>query len=110
MRGTLGLVVAGVGVIGLGVGTVLGLGAKSTFDDSDPHCDDAGMCDQTGVDLRSDAVDQGNLATIVFIGGGVLAATGVVLWATAPSDEPKTGALPLRVVATPAGLRVDGSF
>jgi hypothetical protein len=77
------------------------------------HCDDAGQCDQTGVDLRSDAVDQGNLATIVFIGGGVLAATGVVLWATAPgndADDAKTGAIPLRVVATPAGLRLDGHF
>jgi hypothetical protein len=112
-RGTIGLVVAGVGVVGLGVGTFLGLGAKSTFDDSDPHCDDAGKCDQTGVDLRSDAVDQGNLATIVFIGGGVLAATGVVLWATAPgndADDAKTGVIPLRVVASPGGLRLDGHF
>lgn len=110
MRGPLGLVIAGVGVVGLGVGTFLGLSAKSTFDDSDAHCNADGQCDQTGVDLRSDAVDGGNLATIVFVGGGVLAAAGVVLWATAPSEPETTGAQSLRVVASPAGLRFDGTF
>ena len=37
---------------------------------------------------RSDAVLKGNVATGVFIGGAVLAATGIVLWITAPSSPP----------------------
>jgi len=34
----------------------------------------------------------GNVATGVMIAGGVIAAAGVVLWLTAPSDEPVAAA------------------
>ncbi len=110
MRGPLGLVLAGVGVIGMGVGGVLGFSAKSTFDDSDPHCDDAGKCDQDGVDLRDDAVSRGNLATLVFAGGGVLAAAGVVLFVTAPSDDPATTTGLVRVKVGPSAAYLEGAF
>jgi hypothetical protein len=56
---------------------------------------------------RSDAVNFGNISTIAFIAGGVLAAGGATLWLVAPSTH---------VQATPAvgqnggGLLVRGEF
>ncbi|WP_437573662.1 hypothetical protein [Sorangium sp. So ce887] len=88
IRRPIGMVGVGLGAVGLGVGTVLGFMAKSTFDEATEggHCDEEGRCiDQTGLDLRGDAVRTGNLGTVVFIAGAVLAVGGAVLWITAPS-------------------------
>jgi len=84
---TIGLIVGGVGVVGLGVGAALGLGAKSKFDESKPHCDSAG-CDPEGLSIREDAVSKGNVATIVSGIGLVGLVGGAVLYFTAPS-KPK---------------------
>lgn len=84
----LGITLTGLGAVGLGVGTALGLMAKSTFDDTASHCDTkTNICDSDGITQRSSAVSQGNAATGVFIAGAVLAAGGVVLWITAPSHK-----------------------
>ncbi|WP_441292863.1 hypothetical protein ACSRUE_22935 [Sorangium sp. KYC3313] len=88
IRKPLGMVGVGLGVVGLGVGTALGFMAKSTFDKATDggHCDEAGRCvDQTGLDLRDDAVAKGNIGTAVFIAGAALAVGGAILWITAPS-------------------------
>jgi serine/threonine-protein kinase len=107
-RAPLGLAMAGLGVVGLGAGTVFGFVAKSTFDDSDPYCDVDNDCEQAGVDLRSDAVSKGNVGTALFIAGGVLATGGLVLWLTAPSSG--DAAAPATVGITPQGVLVRGSF
>jgi hypothetical protein len=83
---TIGLVVAGVGVVGLGVGGVLGLAAKSKFNEASGECDDSG-CSQAGVALRHSAVSRGNVATVVFGIGIAGIAVGGVLWATSPKGE-----------------------
>ncbi|CAN95244.1 MULTISPECIES: hypothetical protein [Sorangium] len=88
IRKPLGIVGVGLGVVGLGVGTALGFMAKSTFDKATEggHCDEAGRCvDQTGLDLRDDAVAKGNIGTAVFIAGAAFAVGGAILWITAPS-------------------------
>lgn len=93
IRKPLGMVGVGLGAVGLGVGTVLGFMAKSTFDEATEggHCDEEGRCiDQTGIDLRNDAVRTGNIGTVVFIAGAALAVGGAVLWITAPS-APEAG-------------------
>ncbi|WP_437585719.1 hypothetical protein [Sorangium sp. So ce1000] len=98
VRKPLGIVGVGLGVVGLGVGTALGFTAKSTFDEATEggHCDEAGRCvDQTGLDLRDDAVAKGNIGTVVFIAGAALAVGGAVLWITAPS-APDAGAASAR--------------
>jgi hypothetical protein len=78
-------VVLGIGVGGLGVGTVFGLMAMSKRDDAERAC--PGLCSNpSGVDMWSDAKTDGNMSTVTFIAGGVLAATGIVLWATAPGS------------------------
>ncbi|WP_437630124.1 hypothetical protein [Sorangium sp. So ce854] len=91
VRKPIGMVGVGLGVVGLGVGTALGFMAKSTFDKATEggHCNAAGECvDQEGLELRNDAVTKGNVGTVVFIAGAVLAAGGAILWITAPSAPP----------------------
>jgi hypothetical protein len=78
---TLGLVAAGVGAAAITAGAIFALRAKSLKDDSnsDGHCDDTG-CDDTGYDLRNQAITSGNIATVLFVSGGVLAAAGIGLY------------------------------
>ncbi|HEY4014084.1 MAG TPA: hypothetical protein VGM06_12150 [Polyangiaceae bacterium] len=78
-------VVLGIGIGGLGVGAAFGLAAMSKRDDAERAC--PGLCaDPSGVAAWSDAKTDGNMSTVTFIAGGVLAATGIVLWATAPGS------------------------
>ncbi len=104
----LGITLTAVGAVGLGLGTALGLMAKSTFDDSASHCDATGHCDPTGIEQRSSAVGKGNVATGVFVAGAVLAAGGVVLWITAPSRKP--AAAPVGLSFGPGSATLLGSF
>jgi hypothetical protein len=91
----LGLVVAGAGVVGMGIATGIGLAAKSHYDDSKGHCT-GNLCDAQGGAIRDDARSTGNVGTVVFVVGAVALAGGVVLWLTAPSsDKPSSaGAAP----------------
>jgi hypothetical protein len=70
--------------------------------DADTHCDASNACDDEGLTLRHDAVTRGTLSTIAFAAGGVLAATGIVLWVTAPYRPAQSGATATR--APRAGL------
>ena len=109
---TVGLVTAGVGVIGLGVGTVFGMQALSKNSSANNgHCGGSlggtNSCDSTGVSLRSDAVSAGNLSTVFFIAGGVLAAGGAALWFFAPSSHVQAAPA---VGAGGGGVLVRGDF
>lgn len=114
---TLALVAAGVGVVGLGVGTVFGLKDKSKLSDAESHCV-GNSCDAAGVGLREDAVSAGNVSTVAFTVGLIAVAGAAVLWFTAPSSstlQAPTAARP-RVRVTPtlgtstAGMMLKGSF
>src|SRR5882672_3860083 len=56
-RRWVGVGIGVAGVVGVGLGAVFGLGAKSKLNqsNSDGHCDAADTCDATGLSLRSDA-------------------------------------------------------
>lgn len=84
----LGLVAAGVGLVGVGVGTYFGLQVKSKNDDSnaDNHCN-GNVCDQVGYDARKDALTAATISDISFIAGGVFLVGGAVLFFTAPSGS-----------------------
>jgi hypothetical protein len=84
-----GGVAAGAGVIGIAVGAVLGVVAKSKLDQSnaDGHCDAADTCDDRGLSLRGSAGSAALGSTIAFVAGGVLVAGGAVLWFTAPHPD-----------------------
>lgn len=76
---TYGLVAGGIGVVALGVGTVFALNAKKKNNDSNSDCS-GNVCGDAGFAARQDARSAGNAATVAFIAGGVLVATGVTLY------------------------------
>jgi serine/threonine-protein kinase len=113
---TIGLIVGGAGIVGLGLGGFFALRASSLNSDSKAsnHCDSNNQCDPTGLGLRDDAISAANIATVATIAGGVLAATGVTLFIVgAPKDARADSA---RVQATPAvgpgvaGMMLGGRF
>jgi hypothetical protein len=84
---TIGLIVGGVGLVGLGVGGYFGLQAFSKHDEYEKRCDSNNVCDQKGVTLNEEAVRAGNIANVAMgVGLGALA-TGVILYLTAPSSS-----------------------
>jgi hypothetical protein len=111
-RKTIGLVIAGTGVVAMAVGGVLGLSAKSSYNSASCNGD---ACDQAGLDQRADARSKGNLATIVFAVGAAALIGGGVLWLTAPSgsssSSSSTGSTPKISAGVGLGtVVVGGSF
>jgi hypothetical protein len=104
----IGLGVGAAGVVGIAVGSIFGLGAKSKLDDSnaDNHCDASDACDATGKGLRDDAQSAATVSTIAFIAGAAAVAGGVVLYLTAPKPH---GAR-VGVAPSPGGVTVIGAF
>jgi hypothetical protein len=97
-----GVAAIGVGLAGIGVGTVFGLRARAQNDDSAEHCS-GNTCTAAGVALRDDALESATVSTAAFGAAAALLVGGTVLFATAPS---KTS---VGVSAGPrlAGLRVE---
>ena len=85
-----GLVVAGAGLISLGVGTYYGVHSMDLRNDSRSHCN-GNVCDADGVSLRSDALSAGNISTVTLIAGLATAVGGGVLFFTAPSSSDRQG-------------------
>ncbi len=108
---TLSFVLGGVGVASLGVGTYFTIRANSKNNQSHNRCEpnSPNLCSQEGVDLRNQALSAARLGTAFMIGGGVLLASGVVLYLTSPSEKPSTFArdgLRLAAGPTPSGGHV----
>jgi hypothetical protein len=91
-RRWIGIAVGGAGVVGIAVGAVFGLAAKSRLDQSnDGHCDPADTCDPTGLSLRKDASQAAGASTVAFVVGGVALAGGIVVYLTAPRATKSVG-------------------
>lgn len=75
----------GAALATIGAGTALAFGAKSRYDDSRAHCDDAG-CDEASVEAQRGAIAQGNIATVLFAAGLACIGGGVYLWITGGDD------------------------
>ncbi len=105
----IGIAGLGVGVVTMGVSGLMGLSAKSTYNDAtSQHCP-TGPCDPQGLQGISDARSRAGAATIVLGVGAAIAVGGAVLWLTAPSGgEAKTGVTSVGVGA--GGLVVGGRF
>ena len=88
-RRALGATLAILGVGGVAVGSVFGLLAKSTYDNARSECP-TGVLSQCPVQATQATADkdsadgQAVVSTVAFIGGGVLLATGAILFFTAP--------------------------
>ncbi len=88
-RRTLAVVSAGLGVVGLGIGAAFGGYAISSQSAEKSACS-ASTCASypIGVEDYNTAQKNATGATVGLAVGGVLAATGVVLWFTAPTFKP----------------------
>jgi hypothetical protein len=100
------LVAGGVGVTSIVVGTVLGIVAKSTYDNAlssdcqgDPH-----KCTPPGISMVSMAHDEATVSTVGFVAGAVLVAGGVALWATSSHE------VRVQPMAGGAALALGGTF
>lgn len=114
----LGLGATGLGLLGLGAGTAMGILALTQNDASrsNGHCTALGACDDTGYALRLQARTTGDVATVALMAGGVLTAGGLTLILTAPGaasslngggdktgPSPRKGTLPLAFVGVGLG-------
>lgn len=103
--------VGGTGVVLFGVSVVLGLGAKSDYNDAKANCDSVSgklVCpDEASKAAVTKAFDKADSATILGIAGLALAAGGAVLYFTAP----KEGVVIAPVASSSsAGVSVSGRF
>lgn len=109
-----GLVLGGVGIAALAVGTVFGLSAKSTYDGAfdDGRCDrTTRQCDASGQQAVDDARSRATVSTVLFVAGAAFAVGGAVLFFTAPSSSSQRA---FRIAPTTwaggGGLVGSGSF
>lgn len=121
-RRTIGVVLTGVGGAGLALGAVAGVLAISKHGQANSACDQQSTCPRSGdgPSLESQAATWGTVSTIGFIAGGVLAATGLTLYFTAPKAAPSSGSAasgattPLSLAFTPSpqgfGATLQGGF
>jgi hypothetical protein len=105
------LVIGGLGVAGVIVGSVFGIEAGSKNSDSKGNCrtTDPNLCNSTGVSQRDDARTFGNISTVAIGVGAAAVVGGVVLWLTAPSHAPARTAR-VEVVPTLGGAMLRGAF
>jgi hypothetical protein len=87
---TIGFVTLAAGGVGVVTGAVTGLLAKSRKD-SIEGCEDT-RCPPSATDDVESYNQLRTVSSVAFIGGGVLAATGIVLVLTAPSAKPASSA------------------
>ena len=105
-----GGVVAGVGVVGIGVAIGLALAAKSKYNDSVSQCepDNPNLCTQTGVSQRDDARSEGTVASVVMGVGAAAVVVGGIVFFTAPHAKSSSAALV--VMPTLGGLVAKGTW
>ncbi|MEO7112285.1 MAG: hypothetical protein ABI183_17700, partial [Polyangiaceae bacterium] len=107
----LGLGVAAVGVVGLGVGTVFGIIAKNKHDQVVNTCPNSDCTDQGGVDTNSDSKKAATISTVAFIAGGAFVVGGVVLYLTAPKADHGTALRITPQIGLESGrLVLEGAF
>jgi hypothetical protein len=99
---------AGLGVVGLSVGTTLVVLAEKKHSGSDPYCNGSDCWDTRGTDARVAAKRLGDWANLPFGIGIAGLGLGAVLWLTAPSTSAETSRTSVSV--GPGGVLVNGRF
>lgn len=104
--------IGGLGVASLAGGALLAFRAHALDGQSREHClvEEPNACTVEGASLREEAQNYGNVATAAVIAGGVLAATGVVLFITAPSGKHVSARVGASVASGGGSLFLRGRF
>lgn len=109
---TAGLVIGAAGLVGVVVGSVFGLNAKSKNDEAADMCSGTVCRDPRAIPLTSDAQAAATVSTIAFAAGGVALAGGAALYFLAPKKP--SGGTGLQVAPQvglgSAGLVLGGSW
>jgi tetratricopeptide (TPR) repeat protein len=111
-----GVGVGAAGVVGVGVGALFGAKAMSGASTANDLCDGNLCSSERGVSAAKSASNDASLANVGFIAGGLLLATGTVLFIVGGDEEPeqsKLGSgLDLRASLAPAhaGLELSGTW
>jgi hypothetical protein len=83
---TLGFVLGGVGVVGVGLGSYFGVAAISKKNSGNAHCTGK-LCDAQGLSLESDAHTDATVSTVAFAVGAAALAAGAYFVLTAPASQ-----------------------
>jgi hypothetical protein len=107
---TAGVIVGAAGLVGLGVGGLIGLSARS--DARGANCDANNVCATANdVTTRASAVSKANTATVIVGLGGAVALAGIVIWISAPSGEESATKTGLTTISlAPGGVTFGGAF
>lgn len=97
-----GYVTAGVGVLALGGGAVLGILSQSKASSAEDSCIGS-ICQESTEDEFESASSMATAANILFISGGVLAATGVTLIIVGGEKNGETDMSTAHIAISPAG-------
>ncbi|MBV9949515.1 MAG: hypothetical protein JOZ69_21915 [Myxococcales bacterium] len=114
-RRTLGWVLGGVGIAGLGVGSYFGVRAYSRWSDRNGACPN-GVCTVDARAAGDDAKSAATISTVAFAAGGAGVVAGVILLLTSSGYRPAGAASAARVTVLPeaiaggAGLSMGGAW
>jgi hypothetical protein len=103
---TIGLFAAGAGLVGIAAGAGLGFVAMNQRNGA--NCARNVCPDESSAQKLNDAKNAADISTGLFIGGGVLAATGFTLWLTTRDTRP--GAARVGLAPAPAGVILRGDW
>ena len=111
-RRTIAFILGGAGIVGIGLGSVFGLLASSSFSSQKSDCASSTDCANHGQALADhDAtVTYGTISTVGFIAGGALLAGGAVLFFTSPAPPRSAVLVAPSVGRSSGGLSLKGSF
>jgi hypothetical protein len=108
-----GVALLGAGTIGVTLGAVVGLSARSKWNEARSYCVVGNQCWQEGLDLADEARSSATLSTLAFVGGGLALAGGAVILLL-PSHDAPASARRIEVVAATvpngAELQLTGAF
>jgi hypothetical protein len=103
-------ITAGVGVLGIGAGTVLGISARSLWQQARADCDANNVCTDAAYALVEQSHLRGNLSTVAFAAGGAALVTSVVLYLRSPRDRGRPTHVVPQIAPRAAGVAVVGAF
>jgi hypothetical protein len=107
---TIGIILGGVGVVGLGVGTIFGLRAISKNSDAEDLCPKGNECYAGAESLTDEAKDAATLSNIGFGLGALALAGGAVLYLTAPRAAGSEASTARRLRVAPLATRQGGAL